>query len=422
MHIAIIGNGVTGITAALRIRERQPDWRITVISGESKYHYSRPALMYIFMGHMRYEDTKPYEDHFWDEKRLNLVRAWVTKIDTQAKRLELHDREALSYDKLLIASGSQSNKFGWPGQDLDGVQGLWGLYDLKRLYDTAKRTRHAVIVGGGLIGIELAEMLHSRGIHVDFLVRESSYWNNILPAEESGMINQTIREAGLGLFLKTELKEIVDDGQGRVAGVITNEDRMIDCQMVGLTAGVSPNIELVRESPIETARGILVDWQLRSSVEDVYAAGDCAELVTPGDDRNVIQQVWYTGKMQGQLVADSICGETCTYDPGLWFNSAKFLDLEYQTYGKVNMRVPGEKNLFWRHPTEMIAVRIVHLEGIVIGLNLMGLRFRHEVCERWLVEERTVDYVLAHLEEANFDPEFFRRHEPTVRRALQEAL
>jgi len=70
----------------------------------------------------------------------------------------------------------------------------------------------------------------------------------------------------------------------------------------------------------------------------------------------------------------------------------------------------------------MIAVRIVHLEGIVIGLNLMGLRFRHEVCERWLVEERTVDYVLAHLEEANFDPEFFRRHEPTVRRALQEAL
>ena len=83
MHVAIIGNGVTGITAALRIRERRSDWRITVISGESKYHYARPALMYVFMGHMRYEDTKPYEDSFWAEKGIDLVRGWVSGIDTE---------------------------------------------------------------------------------------------------------------------------------------------------------------------------------------------------------------------------------------------------------------------------------------------------------------------------------------------------
>ncbi len=91
MHVAIIGNGITGVTAALRVREKRPDWRITMISGESKHHYSRPALMYVFMGHMRYEDIKPYEDSFWEEKRFNLVRAWVTEIDTNKNTLRVHD-------------------------------------------------------------------------------------------------------------------------------------------------------------------------------------------------------------------------------------------------------------------------------------------------------------------------------------------
>ena len=179
------------------LRELRPDWRITLISGESTYHYSRPALMYVYMGHMRYEDTKPFPDALWKEKRIDLVRAWVTGIDTAAKRLALHEGGPIEYDRLLVATGSVSNKFGWPGQDLDGVQGLWGLMDLKRLYETTKRAKSAVIVGGGLIGIELGEMLHSRGIHVTFLVRERSYWSNILPAEESAMVNREIERHGL---------------------------------------------------------------------------------------------------------------------------------------------------------------------------------------------------------------------------------
>jgi len=419
LHVAIIGNGVTGITAALRIRERRPDWRITVISGESKYHYARPALMYVFMGHMRYADTKPFEDSFWPERAIDLVRGWVVGIDTEKKELALHGQGPIHYDKLLIATGSTPNRFGWPGQDLEGVQGLWGLYDLKRLYETVERTRRAVIVGGGLIGIELAEMLHSRGVHVDFLVRERSYWDNVLPPEESAMVNELIREAGIGLHLESELEEIVDDGEGRCCAVRTREGNRMECELVGLTAGVRPNTELLRNTAIETGRGVLVDWSLRTSTPDVYAAGDCAELVTPEGERNVIQQVWYTGKMQGQLVADVICGDERLYEPGVWFNSAKFLDLEYQTYGRVNMHVPGEENLFWRHPTERMSLRLVHDKGVLIGLNLMGMRFRHEVCERWLVEERSVEHVLEHLEEAHFDPELFRRHEADVRGAFR---
>ena len=422
MHLAIIGNGIAGVSAALRVREHHPDWRITMISGESRYHYSRPALMYVFMGHMRYEDTKPYEDSFWDEKGIDLVRGWVTEIDFETKQLALHGAPPIHYDRLLLATGSKSNKFGWPGQDLDGVQGLWDLPDLKLLYENAARAEHAVIVGGGLIGIELAEMLHSRGIHVTFLVREASYWNNIVPDEESAMINRIIREHGIGLELETELQEILDDGSGRCCAVRTQAGDRIECQIVGLTAGVSPNIDLVRDSVLETGRGILVDRSLQTTVPDVYAAGDCAEIVNPDGDRNTIQQVWYTGKMQGEAVGDVISGHPRSYASGIWFNSAKFLDLEYQVYGSVNLRRPDERNLYWEHPGGRHSIRVVVEEGRVIGFQTMGIRWRHEVCEGWLRERRPVEAVLDDLGAANFDPELFRRFEGEAVASLRRQI
>ena len=108
MHIVIIGNGVPGVSAAIRLRQLKPDWKITMISGESDYHYSRPALMYIFMGHMSYKNTKPYEKSFWSRNYIDLVRGWVTEIDMGSKRLIMHKHGPIYYDKLLIATGSKS--------------------------------------------------------------------------------------------------------------------------------------------------------------------------------------------------------------------------------------------------------------------------------------------------------------------------
>ncbi len=419
MHAVIVGNGVTGVSAAQRLRELQPDWKISLISGESRHHYSRPALMYIYMGHMRYEDTKPYPDDYWERMRLELVRDWVVGIDVETRHLQLHRGGAMPYDRLLLATGSKPNRFGWKGQDLEGVQGLYDLMDLRSLHENTRSCQRAVIVGGGLIGIELAEMLHSQGIAVDFLVREQSYWDNVLPTEESAMINRIIREHGFGLHLSTQLAEIVDDGNGRVGAVITDSGERIECQLVGLTAGVSPNLDLVRDTPIETGRGILVDDSLRTNIADVYAAGDCAEIRTPAEGRNLLQQVWYTGKAQGRVAGESMAGLASRYQPGIWYNSAKFLDLEYQVYGQVNLRVEGERNLYWEHPGHQHAVRVVHVDGRVIGLNFMGMRYRHRVCERWIAEERDVDYVLDHLGDGHFDPEFFRRHEAEIVRTLR---
>lgn len=422
MRVAILGNGITGVSAALRLRELQPDWKITMISGESTYHYSRPALMYIYMGHMRYAETKPYEDSFWGEERIELKRGWVARIDTEAQRLSFVDGDELEYDRLLVATGAVSNRFGWKGQDLEGVLGFYSLMDLKKLYDLSEGAERGVIVGGGLIGLELAEMLHSRGIEVTLLVRESSYWNNVLPDEESAMVNAEIQGSGMDLRLSHELEEIVDDGTGRATGVLTAGGERIDCQIVGLTAGVSPNKAIAEASGIPCGRGVLVDWSLKSQVPGVWAAGDCAELVNEGDERNTIQQVWYTGKAQGRVAAESIADMDVTYDPGIWFNSAKFLDLEYQTYGQVGFHLPGEQHVVWQDTAARKLFRIVHVAGRLVGINALGMRWRHRVAETWLREDRDVDYVLEHLDEAGFDPEFYPRLEGEIRRALTEQL
>ena len=424
MHVAIVGNGITGVTAARSVRKRRPDARITLISGESDHHWSRPALMYVYMGHMRYADARPYEDRFWRDNRIDLVRGWVTRVDPEQKRLELDGARTVSWDKLLIATGSQPNRFGWTGQDLDRVGGMYSLQDLEAIERWSVGLKAGAIVGGGLIGVELAEMLHSRGVHVTFLVREDAYWNNVLPQREAELVSDVIRAEGVDLRLSAELSEIVDDGEGRACAVVDSHGERIEVGFVGLTAGVRPSIGVLAGSGVETGRGVLVDRQLRTSHPDVFAAGDCAEIRTPEGERNLIQAVWYTGRFQGEIAAENLCGGHAVYRPGTWFNSAKFFDLEYMVYGEVPaaraQQAPGAPpSLFWEHASGRQSLRLVHRDGVVVGLNLLGLRFRHRVCEAWIEQGRSVEHVLTHLRDAAFDPEFTRWHGPEIAASMR---
>jgi NADPH-dependent 2,4-dienoyl-CoA reductase/sulfur reductase-like enzyme len=422
MHIVIIGNGISGITAARFIRKLSQH-EITVISAETDHFFSRTALMYIYMGHMRFEDTKPYEDWFWEKNRINLLRAYVEEVDFSNRRLHLEGEKSIGYDKLILAVGSSPNKFGWPGQDLEGVRGLYSYQDLEYMERHSPGLNRAVIIGGGLIGIEMAEMFHSRHIPVTLLVREESYWDIVLPPEESRMINRHIREHGLDLRLQTELKEIVDDGTGRACAVVTNTGERIDCGYVGLTAGVHPNVGFLKNTDLEIQRGILVNEYLETSIPGVYAVGDCAQQRNPKPGRRPIEAVWYTGRMAGETVAYNVCDRRVAYDPGIWFNSAKFLDIEYQVYGDMPTNPPeNHQAIYWEHPDGRKSIRIVYDRDTltVLGFNLMGVRYRHEVCEKWLREETPVETVLQNLGIANFDPEFYAEYENEVIRLYNE--
>ena len=264
-NIVIIGNGIAGVTAARHIR-KMSDKRIIIVSAETDHFFSRTALMYVYMGHMEFEHIKPYEDWFWAKNRIELVRAYVNKVDTNKKELLLDGSRVLGYDKLIIATGSKPNKFGWPGQDLHGVQGLYSKQDLDLLEVNAPNKevcKRAVIVGGGLIGIELAEMLCSRDIPVTFLVRENNFWDGVLPDGESKMINEHIVEHHIDLKLSTNLVEILSDSNGKVRAVTTDKGETIECDLVGLTPGVSPNVSFLEDSAIELGRGVLVNRFLR---------------------------------------------------------------------------------------------------------------------------------------------------------------
>jgi NADPH-dependent 2,4-dienoyl-CoA reductase/sulfur reductase-like enzyme len=419
MKILIVGNGISGVTCARYLRKGS-NHDITLVSDESDEFFSRTALMYIYMGHLRERDTRPYEPWFWEKNRIQRVRARVERIDFEGKKLYTNTGQALDYDQLVLALGSKSNKFGWPGQDLDGVHGLYHLQDLEAMERHSHGLQRAVVVGGGLIGVEMAEMFHARGIKVTFLVREREFWDNILPPEEAAMVSRHLREHHIDLRLETELTAIQADANGQqCVGVSTNKGDTVTCGFVGLTVGVSPNIAFLKDTALETNRGILVDEHLRTNIPDVYAIGDCAELRQPRPGRRPIEAIWYTGRMMGETAAHNILAaahskQAVAYDPGIWFNSAKFFDIEYQVYGDVRAQLPDDQStLYWEHATGKKAIRLNYdtHTGHITGFNLMGVRYRHEVCERWLRDKTHIESVLQQLGLANFDPEFFTQYE-----------
>jgi len=427
-HIVIIGNGISGITTARHIRKLS-DHEITVISAETDYFFSRTALMYVYMGHMKFEHTQPYEAWFWKKNRIALKKAYVKQVLSNTKELVLDTGEVMNYDKLVIATGSKPNKFGWPGQDLKGVQGLYSKQDLDLLEQNAPNNKvcnRAVIVGGGLIGIEMAEMLISRNIPVTFLVRESSFWNSVLPKQESAMLNRHIKAHHIDLRLGVNLKEIQSDKNGRAKAVIIAETgETIACNVVGLTAGVAPNINFLKDSGLELGRGVKVNPYLETNIPDIYAIGDCAEQHEGIDQRRPIEAVWYTGRMMGETLAQTLCGNKTAYKPGHWFNSAKFLDIEYQTYGWVWAKPKEhEARFYWEHADGDKCIHINYDKNsrTFIGINTFGIRMRHEVFDRWLTEKRSVDHVLTHLKDANFDPEFFKHFEKEINATYHKQL
>lgn len=422
MKVIIIGNGISGTTAARYIRKRS-NHEITIISSETDFFFSRTALMYIYMGHMTKKNTQPYEDDFWEKNRIKLVNDHIETIDFSKKELRGKGGKNYSYDKLILATGSKPNKFGWPGQDLDGVGGLYSMQDLDYMETHSKDLNRAVIVGGGLIGIEMAEMFHSRHIPVTFLVREDSYWNRVLPPEESKMINQHINDAKIDLRLETELKEIVDDGTGKCKAIVTNKGETIECGFVGLTAGVHPNIAFLKNTPLEIDRGILVNSYLETNIEDVYAIGDCCQQKEPMLGRRPIEAVWYTGRMMGETVAHTITGNKQSYNPGIWFNSAKFINIEYQVYGDIQANPPeNHQSIYWELEGENKSIRIVYDKNTeqILGFNLMGIRFRHEVCEKWIRDKTSIHEVMENIELAYFDPEFYRKHTKSLIQSYEQ--
>ncbi|TNE52199.1 MAG: NAD(P)/FAD-dependent oxidoreductase [Deltaproteobacteria bacterium] len=411
MRVVIIGNGVAGITCAMTVRKGDPAAEITVISGETEYFFSRTALMYSYMDQLTRRDLEPYERSEYRRQNIQLVKGWMVDCDTQTQHVVLDDGQRIPYDKLVYAVGAKANIFPWKGIDnvKDGLVHFVSMQDLESCERLTPSTQRAVVIGGGLIGIELVECLRHHGVNVTFLVREPYYWPMALGEEEATFVAEEIRHHGVDLRLREEMTEVEVDSSGRVAFVHTNTGERIPCQMLGITAGVRPNIDLLKQfsRPPELGRGIVVNEYLEAPQPNVYAAGDCAEIHMPGQERPLTELIWYSAKRQGAHVARNILGDRQVYTPPTFFNSSKFFEIEYTTVGEVETLPEGTPTLYRKMPGQPISQRVTFNDRQeVLGFNMLGSRWNHELLEDWVNEGRTLDYVKQNLHQAQYDVEF----------------
>jgi NADPH-dependent 2,4-dienoyl-CoA reductase/sulfur reductase-like enzyme len=288
---------------------------------------------------------------------------------------------------------------------------------------TSKPIPRAVIVGGGLIGIEMAEMLTYKKIPVTFLVRESRFWEQVLPEQEAELVQKHISAHSIDLRLQTELKEILADELGNVRAVVTTTGEEIPCEFVGIATGVTPNVDFLKSTTLAVGKGVKVNAYFESSVPDVYAIGDCAEFEQPpGPGRRTLEQVWYTGRMHGETLAYNFCNKPVSYQPGVWFNSAKFFAIEYQTYGIVSPEAAaGVPCFYWEHRLGKVSFRMEMDEaGKIVGVINLGFRLRHEFFDRAIREKWSGQQVIQRLEEGVFDPEFYAPYHLEIQQAFQD--
>jgi NADPH-dependent 2,4-dienoyl-CoA reductase/sulfur reductase-like enzyme len=416
----ILGNGVAGMEAALALRARDDGARITLVSDEHAHFFSRPALMYVFAGQTSLRDTEPYDRGLYERMCFERRSARVASLDAPGHALVFADGSRLAYDRLLLAVGSKARPAPWPGSEGPGLHYFVTLRDLEGLDREANAGMRAAVLGGGLIGVEVAEVLHDRGLQVTFVIREGWYFPVALDRNEASLVAEHARAHGLDVRLGARADAVLRSDDGRIRGVRLVGGDEVGADLVVSTIGVVPNTGFLASSGLNLAQGgaIETDDALRTSAPDVWAAGDCAN-VTWFDGSRRPEQLWYTARDQGRLAARSMLGDEVAYRRGTWYNSAKFFDIEYTTAGWVPATLgpdgdpvepPADlRTWFQRVPGRFESQRIVVKGDRVVGFNMLGSRWNHEPLLDWIHERRPLEWVLKHLPEAQFDEELSPR-------------
>lgn len=312
----IVGAGVAGIAAAERLRALAPRASVTVVTDDPAGFYSRPGLAYYLSGLVPEGQLFPRSPAELRALGLAWVQGRAAGLDPRAHRLHLADGRVLPYDKLLLATGAVAARPDFPGGDLDGVMTLDSLDDARRIVRRARPGTPAVVVGGGITALELAEGLRARGCRVHYLLRGARYWANVLDAEESALVEGHLRELGVHLHYHTRVRQALG-GRGSVTAVETEAGDRIPCQLLAVAIGTRPQVDLARAGGLELDRGILADEYLETSAEDVLAAGDVAEVYDETTGRAALDTLWPTARAHGAAAAATMAGTPTPYRRGV---------------------------------------------------------------------------------------------------------
>lgn len=307
LSYVIVGNGIAGVTAAETVRQEQPSAEITIIAETPSAACHRPSLKDYLAGRIEEDVLFARRPSFYAERGLRFLVDRVEDVDVARHQLVLRRGQSIGYDRLLLATGGQARRLTCPGSDLAGVLTLRSVTDYQVALRFLEIARRVVVYGGGPLALETVDTLRQRGLRVTHLLRRRQLWADMLDRTASELLLHQEQEAGVEVRIEDEIAEITDKS-GRVQGIITRNGARIPCDLLIMAIGSEPVIDCIKASGIACERGVTVDHAMRSSVADVYAAGDVAETLDPLTGRMRIPGQWYPAMQQGRAAAYGMMG------------------------------------------------------------------------------------------------------------------
>lgn len=339
-HVLIAGGGLAGASAAFALRKRGFGGRVTIVSDESRPPYERPPLSKTYLrGETPLDEAfvRPLAKYAAQGVELLSGRRAVG-LDGAARRLTLDDGTALPYDALLLATGSDPRRLEVPGADLPGVHYLRRADNADAIRAAAAAGRAVAVVGGGWIGSEVAASLRQIGQDVTLITSSGRPLERVLGPEVADIYATLHLEHGVRLLAG---HVVAVEGTDWVTGLALADGQHLAADLVVLGVGAAPRLELARQAQLELVEGgVRVDADLRTSVPNIYAAGDIAAVWSPRYDRYLRVEHWDNAKRQGTAVAADIIGEGEAYTRTPYFYSDQFeLGMEYRGFASAWDRV-----------------------------------------------------------------------------------
>ena len=277
--LVVIGNGmVPGRVIETLLNEDPTKFEVTIFNAEPRVNYNRIMLSPVLSGESTYEDIIIHSDEWYEQNNITLLKGQrVNDIDRDAKTVTSENGQTASYDKLLIATGSNPFIIPVPGKDLDGVLTYRDLDDVEKMLAAAGTGGHAVVIGGGLLGLEAAAGLHMRGMQVTVLHLMPTLMERQLDAAAGYLLEKELSSRGIRVITRANTQEILGE-DGSVKGVLLEDGSEIACDLVVMAVGIRPSISVAAAAGLGTERGVTVNGFMQTSDPDIYAVGECVQF------------------------------------------------------------------------------------------------------------------------------------------------
>jgi 3-phenylpropionate/trans-cinnamate dioxygenase ferredoxin reductase component len=363
----IVGASLTGAKAAEALRQEGFDGRVVLVGAEHERPYERPPLSKDYLrGEVDREKVYVHDEGFYAENDIELrLGRTAESLDTSNRELELDDGERLRYDRLLLTTGAEPRRLWIPGAELDGVMYLRSVRDSDALRGRLDRGDAVVVVGAGWIGAEVAASARQRGLEVTVLDPASVPLERVMGAEVGAIYRDIHTYHGTEMLMRTGVEAF--EGDKAVERVRTSDGRVLECDFVVVGVGVVPRVELVVQSDIVLANGIVVDEHLRTNVPGVFAAGDVANAHHPFYGEPIRVEHWANALNQGPAAARNMLDQAAAYERLPYFFSDQYeVGMEYTGFARSWDRVVFRGDPATR---EFVAFWLVE-DRVVAGMNV----------------------------------------------------